>query len=82
MGRLRVVVAPDSFKGTAGAAAVAASVAEGWRSVRPGDHVTELPLADEATMLLHYSITVVNVVERSRPGPAVRHGMWVRPLAS
>jgi glycerate kinase len=43
---LAVVVAPDSFKGTAGAAAVAASVAEGWRSVRPGDHVTELPLAD------------------------------------
>ncbi|TDT64530.1 glycerate kinase [Frigoribacterium sp. PhB116] len=43
---LAVVVAPDSFKGTAGAAAVAASVAEGWRSVRSGDHVTELPLAD------------------------------------
>ena len=43
---LAVVVAPDSFKGTAGAAAVAASVAGGWRSVRPGDHVIELPLAD------------------------------------
>ena len=43
---LVVVVAPDSFKGSAGAADVAAAVAEGWRSTRPGDRVTELPLAD------------------------------------
>ncbi|WP_209561294.1 glycerate kinase [Frigoribacterium sp. PvP032] len=43
---LAVVVAPDSFKGSASAATVAAAVAEGWRSVRPGDHVAELPLAD------------------------------------
>ena len=43
---LVVVVAPDSFKGSAGASDVAAAVAEGWRSTRPGDRVTELPLAD------------------------------------
>ena len=43
---LVVVVAPDSFKGSAGAADVATAIAEGWRAIRPGDRVTELPLAD------------------------------------
>ena len=43
---MRVLVAPDSFKGSLGAAAVAAALAEGWLSVRPGDQVTRLPLAD------------------------------------
>jgi glycerate 2-kinase len=43
---LRVVVAPDSFKGSIGAAAAAAALAEGWRRVRPEDQITELPLAD------------------------------------
>lgn len=41
-----IVVAPDSFKGTASAAQVAAAVAEGWTSVRPGDRVLRLPMAD------------------------------------
>ena len=43
---MRVLIAPDSFKGTLGAAAAAAALAEGWLSVRPGDQVTRLPLAD------------------------------------
>jgi len=43
---LRVVVAPDSFKGTADAEAVAAALATGWRSVRPADTVIALPQAD------------------------------------
>jgi glycerate 2-kinase len=43
---VRVLIAPDSFKGSLGAAAVAAALAEGWLSVRPGDQVTRLPLAD------------------------------------
>jgi glycerate kinase len=43
---MRVVVAPDSFKGSIGAAAAAAAIAAGWRSARPGDEVIELPLAD------------------------------------
>jgi glycerate 2-kinase len=49
---MRVVVAPDSFKGSISAAAAAAAVAAGWRQVRPGDVVVELPLADggEGTM--------------------------------
>jgi glycerate 2-kinase len=43
---MRVIVAPDSFKGSIGAAAAAAAIAAGWRSARPGDEVIELPLAD------------------------------------
>jgi glycerate 2-kinase len=43
---MRVVIAPDSFKGSIDAASAAAAVAAGWRSARPGDQVIELPLAD------------------------------------
>jgi glycerate kinase len=43
---MRVVAAPDSFKGSIGAADAAAALAGGWRSARPGDDVIELPLAD------------------------------------
>jgi glycerate kinase len=43
---MRVIVAPDSFKGTSSAAAAAAAIAAGWRSMRPGDEVVELPMAD------------------------------------
>ena len=43
---MRVVVAPDSFKGSISAAGAAAAIASGWRRVRPLDEVRELPLAD------------------------------------
>jgi glycerate kinase len=42
----RVVIAPDSFKGTASAADAAAALAAGWRAVRPADEVVERPMAD------------------------------------
>jgi glycerate 2-kinase len=43
---MRVVVAPDSFKGSIGAGEAAEAIAEGWRSARPGDELVCLPLAD------------------------------------
>jgi glycerate kinase len=43
---MRVVVAPDSFKGSIGAGEAAEAIAEGWRSARPGDEMVCLPLAD------------------------------------
>lgn len=43
---LRVVIAPDSFKGTLAAPEVAESLAEGWRTVRPTDDVSCIPMAD------------------------------------
>jgi glycerate kinase len=43
---VRIVIAPDSFKGTIGATQAAAALAAGWRSARPGDAVACVPLAD------------------------------------
>jgi glycerate kinase len=48
----RIVVAPDSFKGSATAADAARALARGWQAVRPGDRVVLAPMADggEGTM--------------------------------
>ncbi|MGR6320136.1 glycerate kinase [Micromonospora soli] len=43
---MRVVVAPDSFKGSLGADDAARALARGWLARRPGDDVRLLPLAD------------------------------------
>lgn len=43
---MRIVIAPDSFKGTLDAPAAAAAIAEGWRRVRPDDELVLLPLSD------------------------------------
>ncbi|HUY52265.1 MAG TPA: glycerate kinase [Streptosporangiaceae bacterium] len=43
---MRVVIAPDSFKGSIGAADAAAALADGWLAIRPGDDVVRVPLAD------------------------------------
>jgi glycerate kinase len=41
-----VLFAPDSFKGSIGAAAAASALASGWASVRPGDRAILRPIAD------------------------------------
>jgi glycerate 2-kinase len=43
---VRVLIAPDSFKGSASAAEVATALAEGWRTVRADDDVIAVPQAD------------------------------------
>ncbi|MPZ96016.1 MAG: glycerate kinase [Propionibacteriales bacterium] len=43
---MKIVVAPDSFKGTLTAAEAARAIAAGWLRSRPGDEVVEIPLAD------------------------------------
>ncbi|MFJ4222537.1 glycerate kinase [Curtobacterium luteum] len=43
---MRIVVAPDSFKGTATAASVAAAIADGWRTECPDDDLVLVPMAD------------------------------------
>lgn len=42
----RVVIAPDSFKGSLRAAEVATSLARGWHRERPDDEIHLLPMAD------------------------------------
>lgn len=44
--RMRVVIAPDSFKGTISAGDAARALEHGWLSVRPHDEVLLRPMAD------------------------------------
>lgn len=68
--RARVVIAPDSFKGSVSAADAARAIAQGWREVRPLDELVLVPLADggEGT---------VEVCAAASPN-AVRHRVTVR----
>ena len=43
---MRILVAPDSFKGSLTSVAVARALAEGWSRARPGDVLRLSPLAD------------------------------------
>jgi glycerate kinase len=43
---VRIVIAPDSFKGSLDAAAAAEAIGSGWRAARPLDEVMLLPQAD------------------------------------
>lgn len=43
---MRVLIAPDSFKGSLTARAAASAIASGWRSERPNDAIELVPMAD------------------------------------
>ena len=49
----RILIAPDSFKGSATSIQVAHAIAQGWQSLRPDDEVIQIPFADggEGTLL-------------------------------
>lgn len=64
-----VVIAPDSFKGSASAAAIASAVADGWASVRPDDRLVLAPMADGGEGTL-------DAFELAVPG-SVRHRLSV-----
>ncbi|MFJ9456440.1 glycerate kinase [Kitasatospora sp. NPDC101447] len=63
---MRVVLAPDSFKGTATAAEAAAALREGWLSVRPRDELLTRAMADggEGTTAAVLAATPRAVVRR------------------
>ena len=42
----RVVIAPDAFKGSISAADAARALRDGWTSIRPGDDIRLVPMAD------------------------------------
>jgi len=42
----KILIAPDSFKGSISALDAAKEIASGWRSIRPNDELTLIPLAD------------------------------------
>ncbi|MGW6919125.1 glycerate kinase [Kitasatospora sp. NPDC054939] len=61
---MRIVLAPDSFKGSITAADAARALADGWRSVRPDDELLTLPMADGGEGTL-------DAVAAARPGTTV-----------
>jgi glycerate kinase len=69
---VRVVVAPDSFGGTLGAAAAAEAIAVGWRRAAPADDLVLLPLADGGTGFLEVLHTALGgtLHERVVTGPS------------
>jgi glycerate kinase len=80
---VRVVVAPDSFKGSATATEAAAAIVLGWLSVRPGDDMRVLPQADggEGTLAV-IAASVPGAVARSAgplagPRGAAVEGIWL-----
>ncbi|WP_440154162.1 glycerate kinase family protein [Arthrobacter sp. SAFR-179] len=84
MSPLRVLIAPDSFKGTLTAHEAAAAIAEGWAGVRPGDQLELVPLADggEGTLDAIEAATP-GAVRGSRDGVTgpdgrTRHGEWLK----
>jgi len=50
--RYRVLMAPDSFKGSLSSVEVARALATGWARIRPGDELVLAPLADGGEGLL------------------------------
>lgn len=73
--RARVVIAPDSFKGSAQASEVAAWIAEGWCSERPDDRIEIMPMADGGEGTLDAVEHALEGAERHAvrvPGPTGR----------
>jgi glycerate 2-kinase len=56
----RVVIAPQSFKGSADAVAVAAAIARGFRRAIPDAQLDELPLADGGEGTVHALVRATN----------------------
>jgi glycerate kinase len=75
---MRVVIAPDSFKGSLEADSVAARIAEGWREVRPDDELVLLPQADGGEGTLDaIASTGVAEVRTVQVGPPPHRARWL-----
>lgn len=75
----RVVIAPDSFKGTASAADAASALAAGWRSLRPADELVLRPMADGGEGTLD---AFESAVPEARRMPVTVRGPVSEPVAT
>jgi glycerate kinase len=80
---VRVLIAPDKFKGTLTAAEAADAMAEGWRSIRPQDTVVSTPMADGGTgtlAVLHSALRESDAipVEIMDAMGQLRTAVWLR----
>lgn len=68
----RVLIAPDSFKGSASATEIAQALAEGWSSRRPHDELRLVPMADggEGTLdVIEFAVARARRQPVDVPGP-------------
>ncbi len=70
----RILIAPDSFKGSATSTEVAEAIAKGWKSVRPDDEVVQIPFADGGEGTLY-------AIEAARPDVVRNYCPEVSPNA-
>ena len=61
---MRVLVAPDKFKGTLSAPEAAAAIAAGWRRSRPGDSLEQMPMGDGGEGTLDALVAALNGTRR------------------
>jgi glycerate kinase len=81
---MRIVICPDKFAGSLSAVDAAAAVADGWRSVAPGDELVQRPLADGGPGFLdvlssaldgrRIPVPTVDPLGRSAPGSVLLVG--------
>ncbi|OGN88020.1 MAG: hypothetical protein A2X23_12645 [Chloroflexi bacterium GWC2_73_18] len=71
---LRVLFAPDSFKGSLDSVEVAAALADGWRRARPDDELLFAPLADGGEGMLRA------IAAAEPPGLAWRRARTTDPI--
>lgn len=64
MAGLRIVIAPDSFKGSMTAPVAARAMARGWQAARPDDEVITIPMADGGEGTL-------DIVHQATPGSKI-----------
>lgn len=68
---MKIVAAPDKFKGSCTADRAAAAIARGWKAVFPGDEVVQIPVADggEGTLEAMRAACGGRFIERRVKGP-------------
>ena len=74
---LRVLVAPDSFKGSLTSVEVADAMARGWRRARPDDAIDRCPMADGGAGLLD---AILAADPSWQPLPAASRDPLGRPI--
>lgn len=62
---MRVLVAPDKFRGTLTALEAASAIAAGWRRARPMDEIDQIPIADGGEGTLDALIRATEGVRRT-----------------
>jgi glycerate kinase len=70
---MKVVIAPDSFKGSASAGDLSLWIKEGWSSIRPSDEIVCAPMADGGEGSRIELAEICGLTKYSKPDPLGAH---------